>query len=357
MWDPKRFAAPQWFLDRERERLRLAELIRDRDNVLVYGLRRLGKSSLIRKVASELGDHHFLIVNCQFVDSEAKLSTLLLDAIRETKLARARQFLDWARHAAKDLEVGVEVRGDSVTPVLRVGAPRPRPLEDTLEFVTRVARAAKARFVIVLDEFQSLMATNTTTAKLREHAQSQNHASYVLSGSQPSVLLNLTRHKNPFWRQLTELPVGPIDVGAACKDVARLAKSPVPEESRQLLESVTRGNTQRLAEVLEASWNRFGQFGPDAVNQAMRVVVGRHAAGFERIVAQLTPYQRQVVEALAKGEPEHPTGATFVNQFRLRGPAYVHKAMEALRRLEILDDAGGFVDPLFAWWVKHGGSG
>ncbi len=352
MWDAQRIVEPDWFLDRRTERTDLAALVERRANVLVYGLRRLGKSSLLRRVAADLPDHAFVFVNCQFAETGNKLAQSLLRETRATKLARTRQYLDRARQAAKGLEIAIEIKGESVTPVLRLGAPDARPLEDALEFIGRIAQAARTHLVIVLDEFQTIMAAEETVATLREHAQSQGAVSYVVAGSQPSVLLELTRRKNPFWRQLVEFQVGAIDIETALDDVARLTRAKVPVETRRLLQDITRGNTQRLAEMLETSWARHKAFSLRNMQETAGVVVARHAAGFERLVEQRTAYQREVMIALALDEPAHPTGKQFVTARGLRGPAFVQKAMQALQKGEILAEDGSFVDPLFAWWLK-----
>jgi hypothetical protein len=358
MWDPKRIADPAWFLDRAKERRALRDFIERRDNVLVYGLRRLGKTSLIRRVQEDLPRTAFLLIDCNFADTEEELSRFILDQLRQSRIARARQFLDVARRAAHDLEIGVEVRGAAVYATLRRGAPGTRPLEDTLEFTTRVAAASKTHVVIVLDEFQNIMAdSRTSVAKLRDHAQRQDKVSYVVAGSQPTVLLNLVRHKSPFWRQLTEFRVGPIDVPAALKDVARLTKARVPPAAQQTIAAITRGNTQRLAEILEACWSRRKRFQAEDVEEAALIVAGRHEASFERILSQLTRTQRRVLLALARDEPEHPTGSAFINRNDLGAPTTVQRAMGALRASEVLDDEGAFVDPLFSWWIRRQGPG
>lgn len=358
MWDPKRIADPAWFLDRADERKRLRALIERRDDVLIYGQRRLGKTSLIRRVAEDLPEIAFLLVDCNFADTEEELSRYVLDRLRSTRLARARQFVRWVRAAVERLEIGVELRGDSVAPFVRAGSPRSQPLDDTLEFVTRISRAAKTQIVLVFDEFQNVMeGSHSIIAKLRDHAQRQRDVTYLVAGSQPSVLLSLTRHRSPFWRQLTEFRVGRIDVDSAVADVARLTRAVIPDESRAELKAVTAGNTQRLVEILAAAWGGRRRFALLEIRKATEVVAGRHEASFERILGQLTAIQRRVAIALATDRPAHPTGAAFLKRAGVGPASRIQKAMAGLRAAEVLDEEGDFVDPLLAWWIRRGTAG
>lgn len=353
MWDAKRIVDPAWFLDRQETRERLRDLVAQRDNILVYGQRRLGKTSLIRRVAADLPDTTFLFVDCNFVDTEEELSRHILAALQGTDLARTRRFLEWARQAMQGLEIGVEVRQESISPFVRRGTPRPRPLEDALQFLTRIAVASRRHVVLVLDEFQTVITdAHDAVAKLRGHAQGQRDVSYLVAGSRPSILLGLTRHKSPFWRQLTEFHVGPIDVGAALDDVERLTGEAVPEETRAHLSEATQGNTQRLAELLDILW-RGGSFDPGAVDAAMDVLLDRHKAGFERILGQLTAYQRRLAIAVAVARPRHLTGSGFVQDHGLRSASHVQRGLQGLQREEILDDEDRFIDPAFATWLRR----
>lgn len=351
MWDPKRIADPRFFLDRHAELDALRQRIEKRDNLLVYGQRRLGKTSLLRRVAQD-ARATFLFVECNFCDSEESLGQQVLAAVRGTGLARRKQFLDWAREAANGLEIGIEVTETTVIPFLRRGTSRPRPLEDVLEFATRIARVSGQPLVLVLDEFQAVITDfPEAIAKLRAHAQSQDEVSYVLAGSRPTILLGLTRHKNPFWRQLTEFPLGPIDVPQALADAQRLLGHPIPQAAQQRMADFTKGNTQRLAELLEI----LGQapFTAEAVEDAIVVLLGRHSASFERMLGQLTGPQRRLCIALAIHRPAHPTGARFVQEAGLGTPSHVQRSLAALERHEILDDERRFVDPAFAAWLAR----
>lgn len=352
MADPKRIVAPQDFLDRKDERVQLKSLVKRKENILVYGPRRFGKTSLIARVAQDLPSTTFLNVDCTFATSVDGLSQQILRAIADSGLARLERFGEWAKESARRLEVVVEF-GDGILINLRRGSVQAKPLEDALEFTTRIAKASRRHVVLVLDEFQVVMLTMPDAVpKLRGHAQSQDDVSYLVCGSQASVLLGLTKHKNPFWRQLTEFPLGPIDVDQAMDDWARKVGQQVPLAARQLLLSVTRGNTQRLVGIVEEARRSGKGYGVASIESAIERELVTHGRGFERILGDLTPYQKRVAIALAVGRPKSVFGSKFLTHFELRGASSARKATQALLHAEILDEDNAFVDPLFAHWIR-----
>ncbi len=352
MPDSKRIVAPHDFLDRKEERVRLKALVKRKENLLVYGPRRFGKTSLIARIEHDLPSTTFLNVDCTFATSVDGLSQQILRAIADSGLAKLERFGAWAKESARRLEVGVEF-GDGVRINLRRGSAQAKPLEDALEFATRIAKASGRHVVLVLDEFQVVMLSMPDAVpKLRGHAQSQSDVSYLVCGSQASVLLGLTKHKNPFWRQLTEFPLGPIDVDHAMDDWAKKVGQEVPPPARQLLTRVTRGNTQRLVGIVEEARRGGKGYGIASIESAIQRELVTHGRGFERILGDLTPYQKTVAIALAIAQPKSVFGSKFLTHFELRGASSARKATQALFHAEILGEDNAFVDPLFAHWIR-----
>lgn len=352
MPDSKRIAAPEDFLDRKDERARLKALVKRRENVLMYGPRRLGKTSLIARIEDELSGSTFLNVDCTFATSIDGLSQQILRAITDSGLAKLQRFGEWAKGSARRLEIGVEF-GDGILINLRRGKPHAKPLEDALEFTTRIAKASKRHVVLVLDEFQVVMLTMPNAiAKFRGHAQAQDNVSYVVCGSQASVLLGLTKHMNPFWRQLTEFPLGPIDIDQTMAEWSAKVGQDVPAASRQLLKEVTSGNTQRLVGIVEEARRGGKGYTVARIEEAIQRELATHGRGFERILGALTSYQKTVAIALAVGRPKNVFGSRFLTHFGLRGASSARKAMQALQHAEVLDEKNHFVDPLLAYWIR-----
>ncbi len=352
MLDSQRIVPAGEFLDRKLERADLLGLVRARHNVLLYGPRRLGKTSLIHRVAGDWKEATFLFVDCNFVTAEDDLSHQVLRAISGSGLGRMRRFGDWAKQAAQGLEIAVTF-GDTITFAVRRGTARIRPLEDALEFTTRIARAAKRPVVLVLDEFQHVMKSlPDAIAKLRDHAQTQRDVSYVVSGSQQSILVGLTRHKNPFWRQLTEVALGPIDVDQVVKDWERKTGKPIAPGAVEVLRDVSRGTTQRLVEILAEAEARSTGYSEAGIRSAVAFVLARGNGGFERILGSCTPYQKRLLIAIAVDEPKHPTSNAFIERHTLKGASNIQRGLDSLRRDEILEADNRFADPLFARWLK-----
>lgn len=355
-FDHTRISDPEHFLDRSEDRARLLRLIQEGRNILVYGPRRLGKTSLLRRVSADLGDRYVpVMVECLLATDEATLADAIMRRFKTTRYARLKRFMEDARRAAKGIEVGIEVTADGAVPFVRAGTPPGRSLDDVLEFLTRVAAAGDRRIVLVLDEFQTVMewGKEPLIAKFRAHAQAQRHVQYIISGSRPSVLRGLTRHRSPFWRQLTEFPVAGLRIDDLEPDLQKRLGWTVGGEARALLDEACGANTQRLMQVLGRLWRDGHTLEPDPIRDAVDACVEENRSEYERVVESLKEgNQKRVLVALAIDPPEHPTGSDFVQRHGLKSGPHVLRAITRLRELEILDEGTAFQDPLMRVYIR-----
>lgn len=353
MQEHQRWVPPELFLNRSKERATLAEWVKRRENILLYGPRRLGKTSLIHRVEEDQNDAQFLYVDCNFVTSEEDLSDRILRALSASGVGKLKRFGEWTKSAMHGLEVEAGYSGEGAYVTLRRGSKKAKPVEDALEFTTRIAKSGKLHVVLVMDEFQDVMkALPDTIGHLRSHAQSQRDVSYFISGSRAGILRGLVSHKNPFWRQLTVMQLEPVDVDVVLDDWQKQTKHKMSAYGRTLLGLVTKGNTQRLMDVLQEAEFRGAGFDQGAMDAALTAAVERNVGSFELALAQLTATQKRLIIALAVAEPKHIMGAKFVRAFDLGSPSGVQRSLAALRSAQFLDEDNRFEDPLCAYWLK-----
>ncbi len=348
-------APPDQFLDRRRARDDLQRLIRDGHNILLYGERRVGKSSLLRALQAEMTDIPTLRVDCLFVSDPQDLARELLKTLSASGLAKTARFLDWAKNAARGIEVVLEVDDERVVGVLRPGTPPPRALEDVLSFVARIA-AKMPRMLVVLDEFQEVMAwDDATVARIRHVAQEHGQLQWILSGSQPSVLLGLTRRREPFWQQLVEYQLGGIDIADLAQDHATRYGLPIEADAREFLAERFGDRTQQLIEVVRIARNRAKHaITRDDLEAAIEQALLDNRSQFERLLRLAdTPMRRRLLLALARHPPEHVTGQDFLRDHRLGSGGGVLKALKVFQDREILGEDRRFLDPLFKEFLRR----
>ena len=349
------------FLDREEERARLRDLVLSRRNLLVYGLRRRGKSSLVRRVLGDLPRGHVgLYVDAQRCRDDDEVGLRLLAALAATGIGRRQRFLKWCREFLGGLCLTVDVGGKDAPVSFRVSRERAEgraPLLDALEFIGRVAEAAGIHVVVAMDEFQVIVHRGGQDVLwgIRSVAQFQTSASYIISGSEPSLLQEIVSDPdNAFWHQMTEFPVHGLTIADIRDDAERIFGAPIPAESEALLLEATGDNTQRLSQVLRHAYDAGDGLDPDAVRTAVRAAVEENGPEYEREMGALKGgLERELVFALARHPTDSPTGSRWLRACDIEAsPSGAHQALRRLRDKQVLDDQNRFADPLFAAYLS-----
>lgn len=351
-FDYHRPVEPERFLDRVQQRADLERLLSDGRNVLVYGPRRRGKTSLVLYVLSRL-DSVGIYVDATRMQSPGDLGAKVLKQLAGTGLARGKRFRKWLVDKADGLAVDVTVGKAGVTFTLRRDHAHHEALLDALEFLEEVGRGHDARFTVCLDEFQVVMEDPGLVAALRSVVQHQRRVNYVLSGSEPSVLQALNQDRqSPFYKQLTEFAVQGITIRDMQDDVEAIFGERFTQDAIDLLHESVGDNTLRLVQVLRHAYGMGQGLGPDAVRDAVDAAVLENGTEYERILSLVKPgNQRTVLFALAQDRPEHITGTAFLKRHAFGTPSHVKRAVTALQRLEVLGEDYRFLDPLFPLYL------
>lgn len=348
------------FLDRRKEVKELLKLVTSRRNLLVYGLRRRGKTSLIRRVLDQLPKGTTAIyVDAYRALDEADLGLQLLRALAGTGLGRGARFVKWSQEFVQDLGLTIEL-GAAGTVAFQFDYKRRKhetPFLDALEFLGRIAHASKHHIVVCLDEFQVVAKRLGEDGlwAMRGVVQFQSHVRYIISGSQPSLLRDIVKgQKKGFWTQLTEYPLPGLSVLDLEADIERLFGSALPDACKTYLLDVLGDNTQRLIQVLRHAYDAQAGLDLSAMREAVRAAVEENTPEYERDLDGLrTALQRQLVFVLARHPTKSPTSSKWLKECGIAAtPSGVHQTLQVLRN-DILDDENHFIDALFMQYLKE----
>ena len=321
----------------------------------LLGPRRYGKTSVLRRVAADVGAAGVGVVWVDFyeVASMADVAIRLDDALSETRGSFRERLSRIAGSLTLNLGVArVEFRAPAQQ--------RPDALMTVhalLDVLTRAARDAPT--LVVFDEFSSIAHVEHGAGVLRTHLQHHFQAiGLVFAGSEPSMMrLLFADRAQPFYSQADLVEIGPLsdaEVVAIVNDgfasTGRRA-GPVPER----IVTFARGHPQRSMQLADTVWRRVDT-GEEATlatwADALDDVRQSTAAGLERLYSSLREGEKAVLRILASG------GSVFGVQAALLDLA--HGTAQHARRslidrghLERVEDGYRLVDPLFADWIAR----
>lgn len=363
-------AAP-YFTDREEERKRIRRaLSTPQDNLLVYGPRRMGKTSLLRLVQEELRKKGHAVVMAD-LSTAASLNEMTTRLLQATVRELGRRWRDVTADLVSRMRVKVMLEPDAATgmllPSLAVGlagadmATQRSTFADTLDAIEAMALKKKQHVGIILDEFQEIhrFGGETAEAHLRGIIQHHQHLSYVLAGSDQRLIEAMIGKARPFYKLLENVPIGQIDPThlAAWID-ARLASVHIKADGiGELIVRVAGPRTRdiiQLAHELAARSHEKGRATTDDVEDAFTQIVRNADAPYRAIWTGLSRLQQQVMRVLAVQATGLTTAATSREFGLVAASGSLTRTAQALVSRDLLvakDGAYVYDDPFMRGWV------
>lgn len=355
------------FTDRATEVKRIRRAIRDRERLLVYGERRQGKSSAIRRaVEREAGPTTTIIwIELWTVRSMSELLRRLTSAVPVgwSYLQRFQLFL-----ARGGLRPQLTVAGPTGEPALTLGfQDRELPdetaramFETALSGLDEIARKEGHTIVLVLDEFQEIdRITDGGAAFLRGIMQATPHVGYILAGSILSLIDRQIGPRGPL-HNIDRLDIGPIDESYMARwirsrlEAAGVESEPAVSKTIVSMAGPITEHRIQLARECFVQTPEGGVLRMEDVARAFAAVVAARSGGYELLWADLARSHQGVVRAVAAGATELQ-GAETRRTFDLPSASGVSKAIDVLRTRAVLSSREPIrlADPFFAEWVRR----
>ena len=360
----------EYFTDRAGEIRRIvASLKEPQAKLLVYGPRRMGKSSVLEASISRLQKRRIpaLIADLSATTTVSDMATRILQAaawqLRPT----------WENIVAelvKQLRVNVTVvaAAGSGHPTLTLDVSgRSAPLEDqrltlgaALDAIDRLAAAKKRTVGIVLDEFQEIHRVGGEEAEwhLRGVIQRHKHVSYVMAGSRTSLILGMTEKNRAFFKLFELLPFGPIDE----KHMERWIDSRMethgldPAGCGLRIIELARPRTRDIVQLARTAFEQGsapGRLDARVIERAFERIVDIEGDLFLAEWERRTALQQNVLRAIAAGESKL-FSEVVRDRYGLKGTSYVAAALETLLERDLVvkrDSRYTFDSPFMQRWV------
>lgn len=228
---------PPYFVNREEELNSLYNLTASikegsEKNVALIGLRRTGKTSLLKNLEERFKDDREIIpvfIDCYGVPSKMTFAKMMLEKVKKSYIVNAKdrsygkklsEFMkkktsEWlAKISSVDISIANYL---SIKMAFKEGMSEDIWIR-ALEFPENLGNEKDVYFVIMLDEFPDIAMRwkNDFIKQLRSVIQHQKRVVYILSGSAVSFMAELVQNRtSPFYRQLVPVRVEELPEGVA----------------------------------------------------------------------------------------------------------------------------------------------
>jgi uncharacterized protein len=355
--------APDDVIDRDEETQRLLTAAVGGHYVRLYGPRKYGKTSLLRRVLRDAERSEGMIPI--LVDLYGVLS--VADVAIRFERAYAKQLKGKTRARIEEFlqstGLGLSLGAFGISAKLQLD-PRVDPLpalHALLDLPQRLEESGGFRALIVLDEFQDITKVREMDAIIRSHIQFQGEvASFVFAGSEPGLMRELFDEKErPLYGQAVPMRLGRLadaDIAAYIVERFRETERSVGEALNPLLEAA-KGHPQRTMLLAHRLWDVVEQgetAGLNAWSAAHAAALKELQPEFDANWRRLSTNAQKALRAVVAGR-----GSPFRTQVLEQLDLAKSTARAALRSLvangtvEQDDEDYVVVDPLFAEWIGN----
>lgn len=356
------------FTDRIRETARLKKDLENGMNVILVSSRRMGKTSLVKKVRSEISDPKIKVVLMDIYDcrSEYDFYNRFAASILKETVSKTEQVLENIKKFLVRVSPKISFSAGPLTDFsLSLGiTPKEYSPEEILSLPEAVASAKNVHIIVCIDEFQQIGEfpdSITVQKRMRGVWQHQQNVSYCLFGSKKHLMTKLFQSRcMPFFQfgEVNELKPIPTDdwVAFIQQRFQDKGQSISTELARKICETVDNHSSY----VQQLAWNVMAETDREATEESLRngieELLAQNSSFFTEQTRGLSTYQLNFIRAICKGYHSGFTSREVAELLPMGTKSNIPRIKASLLDREIIDeDKSGVVlaDSLFQRWFMR----
>ena len=358
------------FANRIKDREKLYKNLTGGINTTLISPRRWGKSSLVEKVVETINkkDKHIKTVVLDLFTTESEEQFLEQFAKAVIK-ASSSKWEDWLRdgktffkHIIPKLSVGLDPSTDFSVSFDWQDAQKYK--DEVLDLPQRIAETKGVKFVVCLDEFQSLSAFNAYESlekRMRALWQRQKDVTYCLLGSKRHMMSDIFNNPSkPFYRFGDIIFLEKIEEKEWAKFISKKFKSSdklIDPLLAKAIPKTMKNHSWYVQQLSHYVWQKTeNEVTLDIVNASLQELVYANTPFYQRAIESMSATQFNCLRAVANVETKL-TSKAVMDKYRLGTPRNVLKNKEKLMNLDIVDFSDGkyeLLDPAFdLWFMKQ----
>lgn len=359
------------FTDRAEETGRIRRAILEPSRLLVYGPRRMGKSSCILRAVERETRDGALVAWADFSTATTltDVSNRLLKSLSHAMgRAHRERLIDFARHVSPQLTAtfdstsGLPIVALDVSLRRRPAADQRKALESVLDRLDALAADEGRPVAVVFDEFQDILDIGGDRADwfLRGVMQRHTQLSYICAGSKESLIHEMLGRQRAFYKHFELLHFDAMDPGHLATWIDDRMKAAGIESSGcgEAIVAVSGPRTQDRLQLAREVYHRArgrGHVQVGDVEAALDDIVRAEDAVHRSIWEGLPAMQQNALRALASS-PDRAYSKETLDRFSLNSTAAMARSIEGLIRRGLLVKSSGratFDSPFFRAWVER----
>lgn len=353
------------FTDREKETRRLKQDFENGQNMILISPRRMGKTSLVRKVQTLVDTKSIVTVYMDIYDCRNeyefynKFAATLMKQTAGKAEAVMKNIKEFLVRLSPTISFGPDPNNE-LSVSLGI-TPKDYSPEEILQLPERMAAKMGKHIVVCIDEFQQIGEfpdSLNVQKKMRGIWQLQSNASYCLFGSKKHLLTNLFQSKRmPFYQFGDIMFLQPIPTEDWIPFIRQKFEEKKMSISDALIEKICSTVQNQSSYVQQLAWNVMLNTTKKAdeatLETAIEDLLNQNSLLFLQQIENLTAYQMNFLKAVAKGVHTDFTSKEVLSTYDLGSKSNVSRIKTVLTQKELIEKTpNGIVltDPVFELW-------
>lgn len=362
------------FLGRKKDVDVFTNLVSQKENVVLIGAPKEGKTSLIRQMLFNLrlSKNSVLVSELDMRPVRDRISFLrhFGDTVIRTFATTPSEYRETLSTFLPGTHFVFDQRSfaDDGLTVSMNWDPDEKDIHAMLSLPYNIARLKEKQVILILKEFQnirfidgweSIAHTMETIMKEQRSILGEQMFSYIMTGSEVNAMREIFRTRHFFYRLVETIIPSPIDEKEIIEHVVRGFLTGGKVVDRELLKgalALFKGNMHYINHFFAICDHLSkGYIMEPVLIEALADIIAIHEPRFEAIMSDLTNFQVSLLKAITDGHTKF-SSSEVIRDYSLNSSANVKRLKDALEKKEIVvfdeNDEPRFIDPLFEYWVK-----
>ena len=355
------------FTDRKEETKRLKMDFENGINVILISPRRMGKSSIVKKVKSEIADPTIKVVYMDIYDcrNEYDFYNRFASVLLKETATKTEQIIKNIKHFLVRLTPKIAFSPEPVSEIsLSLGiTPQNYQPEEILQLPELIAKEQGIHLIVCIDEFQQIGEFSdslTIQKRLRGVWQHQRNTSYCLFGSKKHLMTKLFQNrKMPFYQFGEMMYLSPIPTADWVTFIRNRFESQGKRISEILAQRICETVENHSSYVQQLAWNVLAETDRETTEQdfqnGVQALLAQCSGLFEQHIQSLTSHQLNFIRAISNGVHTDFGSKSTLEEYNLGTKSNITRIKTALadrELIEITKDGVFLEDPVFKLWLK-----
>ena len=355
------------FTDRVKETHRLKLDFENGINVILISPRRMGKSSIIKKVKAEINNPQIKIVYMDIYDcrSEYDFYNRFASVLMKQTATRSEQIIENIKRFLVRLTPKISFSPEPLSEMaLSLGiTPQNYQPEEILQLPELIAQEQGVQLVVCIDEFQQIGEFTDSVSvqkRLRGVWQHQRNVSYCLFGSKKHLMTKLFQsRKMPFYQFGEMMYLDKIPTADWVKFIQSRFESQGKSISEELARLICETVDNHSSYVQQLAWNVLAETEQETTEKdftnGVQALLDQCSGLFEQQVKGLSSYQMNFIRAICNGIHSDFGSKAVLEEYNLGSKSNISRIKAALLNRELITEERETItleDPVFQMWFK-----